>query len=99
VGLGETPERRASAYRRSYRFELDPADLHEIRSAANGGFAPGNEKLNAEIAAMLGQRVEYLLRSQTAKNILEPDQRPSMLSGLTPKVLNTSEHCRQFTLR
>ena len=60
IGLGETPEQRAAAYRRSFRFELDPADLREIRLAANGGFALGNEKFKAEIAAMLGQRVERL---------------------------------------
>ena len=33
-------------------------ELHEIRSAANGGFALGNDKFKAEIAAMLGRRVE-----------------------------------------
>ena len=60
MGLGETPEQRASAYCRSFRFELDPADLHEIRSAANGGFALGNDRFKSEIAAMLGQRVERL---------------------------------------
>jgi putative transposase len=37
IGLGETPQQRASVYRRSFRFELDPADLREIRLAANGG--------------------------------------------------------------
>ena len=60
MGLGETPEQRASAYCRTFRFELDPADLHEIRSAANGGFALGNDRFKSEIAAMLGQRVERL---------------------------------------
>jgi putative transposase len=60
LGLGDTPEQRAAAYRRSFRYELDPFDLHEIRSAANGGFALGNDKFKAEIAAMLGRRVERL---------------------------------------
>jgi putative transposase len=60
LGLGETPELRAAAYRRSFRFEMDPADLREIRSAANGGFALGNDRFKAEIAAMLGRRVERL---------------------------------------
>lgn len=60
VGLGDTPEERAAAYRRSFRFELDPADLREIRLAANGGFALGNNRFKAEIAEMLGRRVERL---------------------------------------
>jgi putative transposase len=60
LGLGETPELRASAYRRSFRFEMDPADLREIRSATNGGFALGNDRFKKEIAAMLGRRVERL---------------------------------------
>jgi len=60
VGLGETAELRASAYRRSFRFELDPADLREIRLAANGGFALGNDRFKAEIAEALGRRVERL---------------------------------------
>lgn len=60
LGLGETREQRASVYRRSFRFELDPADLREIRSAANGGFALGNDRFKSEIGAMLGRRVERL---------------------------------------
>jgi putative transposase len=58
--LGETPEQRAAAYRRSFRFEMDPADLREIRLAANGGFALGNDRFKAEIAEALGRRVERL---------------------------------------
>ena len=60
LGLGATPELRASAYRRSFRFEMDAVNLREIRSAANGGFALGNERFKAEIAAMLGRRVKRL---------------------------------------
>lgn len=60
LGLGATPELRAAAYRRSFRSEMDPADLREIRSAANGGFALGNDRFKAEIAAMLGRRVDRL---------------------------------------
>ena len=48
------------AYRRSFRFELDPADLREIRLAANGGYALGNDRFKSEIAAMLGRRVKRL---------------------------------------
>jgi len=34
--------------------------LFQIRSAANGGFALGNDRFKAEISAMLGRRVERL---------------------------------------
>ena len=60
LALGETSEERGEVYRRSFRFELDDVDLQEIRSAANGGFALGNERFKAEIAAMLGRRAERL---------------------------------------
>lgn len=67
IGLGETPEQRASVYRRSFQFELDPADLREIRSAANGGFALGNDRFKSEIGAMLGRRVERLRDRSSAR--------------------------------
>lgn len=60
VALGETPEQRAAAYRRLFQSDLDEEDLKEIRSAANGGFALGNQRFKEEIAAMLGRRVERL---------------------------------------
>ena len=60
IALGETPEQRAAAYRRLFQFELDEEDLKEIRSAANGGFALGNQRFKDEISAMPGRRVERL---------------------------------------
>src|SRR5688572_15642597 len=67
LGLGDTPEQRAAAYRESFRFELDPADLREIRLAANGGFALGNERFKTEIAEMLGRRVERLRERESPR--------------------------------
>lgn len=60
VALGETPEQRAAAYRRLFQFELDEEDLKEIRSAANSGFALGNQRFKDEISANLGRCVERL---------------------------------------
>ena len=60
VALGETPEQRAAEYRRLFQSELDEAALKEIRSAANGGFALGNQRFKDEISALLGRRVERL---------------------------------------
>ena len=45
---------------RLFKVELDEEDLKEIRSAANGGFALGNQRSKDEIYAMLGRRVERL---------------------------------------
>lgn len=39
---------------------MDEQDLREIRSAANGGFALGNQRFKWEIAEALGRRVERL---------------------------------------
>ena len=67
IGLGDSPELRAAAYRRSFRFEMDPVDLREIRLAANGGFALGNQKFKEEIATMLGRRVERLRERESPR--------------------------------
>lgn len=60
VALGESPEQRAAAYRGLFRFEPDEEELNDIRSAANGGFALGNQRFKDEISARLGRRVERL---------------------------------------
>jgi len=60
LALGETPEHRAAAYRELFNFEPDEEELKEIRSAANGGFALGNQRFKDEISALLGRRVERL---------------------------------------
>ena len=67
IELGESPELRAAVYRRSFRFEMDPVDLREIRLAANGGFALGNDRFKKEIAAMLGRRVERLRERESPR--------------------------------
>ncbi len=64
-------------YRRSSRFDLDPADLREIRLAANGGFALGNARFKAEIAEMIADASSGL---ETAS------RRGSHLSGPSPKI-------------
>jgi putative transposase len=60
LALGSTSEERCLAYRYLFRFELGPEDLHEIRSAAAGGYAVGNPRFHAEIAQMTGRRVTRL---------------------------------------
>ena len=60
--LGSTPAERAAVYRSHFLFELDATDLVEIRSASTGGFALGNPRFQAQVAEMVGRRVERLRR-------------------------------------
>lgn len=60
LALGATREERCAAYRHHYRFELDADDLNQIRCAAAGGYALGNARFHADIAAMTGRRVTRL---------------------------------------
>lgn len=57
LALGATLEERCLAYRYHFRFELGPEDMKQIRFAAAGGYALGNPRFQAEIAAMVGRRV------------------------------------------
>jgi putative transposase len=56
--LGKHESERATAYQELFRSTLDPAQVEEIRSTVNGGFALGSERFKAQIAAMLERRVE-----------------------------------------
>ena len=58
MALGERKEERGAAYQALFRSELEPTAVKKIRSAVNGGFALGNERFKAEIATILGRRVE-----------------------------------------
>src|SRR3972149_824050 len=58
LALGRNDHERGAAYRELFRSELDPTQLDEIRTAANGGFALGNDRFKAQVAEMLKRRVE-----------------------------------------
>lgn len=58
LSLGRSPEERHAAYAGLFESRIDPQQLDEIRLAANGGFALGSTSFRAQIAAMLGRRVE-----------------------------------------
>ncbi len=60
LALGATEVERSAAYRYLFRSHLDAEDLKQIRSAGAGGFALGNPRFHAEIAAMVGRRVTRL---------------------------------------
>jgi putative transposase len=67
LALGPTAPERAANYRELFRHEIDPAVLHEIRLAVNGGFALGNDRFKEEIAQMLGRRAERLRERGSAR--------------------------------
>jgi putative transposase len=71
LALGRNDNERAAAYQELFRAELDSAQLHEIRLAANGGFALGNDRFKAQIAAMLKRRVERGVPGRPRKEIPE----------------------------
>lgn len=68
LALGREENERLSAYRALFRSELDPKEVDEMRTAVNGGFALGNERFKAEVAAMLGRRVQAGISGRPKKN-------------------------------
>lgn len=79
VALGAREEERLEAYRALFRTELDSKEAGEIRLAANGGYALGNERFKAEIAAALGRRVEPGVSGRPRKNDQPPGDSPLAL--------------------
>lgn len=68
LALGREENERFAAYRALFRSELDPKEVDEIRTAVNGGFALGNERFKAEVAAMLGRRIQAGISGRPKKN-------------------------------
>ena len=57
LSLGQERACRQAAYRALFRFELDPGLVDQIRAAANGNYALGNQRFTDEMAVALGRRV------------------------------------------
>ena len=74
LALGRGEDERRVIYRELLRAEMDSAELEEIRSAANGGFAFGNDRFKAEVAAMLGRRVERGVPGRPRKKTNPPGE-------------------------
>jgi len=58
--LGKTPNERAEVYRALFVGHVDGELLSRIRSAANQGTAPGNDRFKAKIEALTRRRVHPL---------------------------------------
>ena len=56
--LGSSAAERQRRYCALFKAHLDPMQIEAIRTATNGNFALGDERFKAEIARMLGRRVE-----------------------------------------
>lgn len=55
--LGHDQTGRGSAYRKLFRYDLEPGEIDKIRKATNGNFALGSSRFKEEIGSMLGRRV------------------------------------------
>ncbi len=104
LALGAAREVRCAAYRHHFRFELGADDLKEIRCAAAGGYASGNARFQAEIAAMTGRRASRgcaraalsFLRGQSLNEKLDGwdfevlEQQSFSVRGLSPRFLHAA---------
>ena len=57
LALGETAETRREAYRALFRYQLDDADITEIRDSLNKGLAVGAERFKDQIETVLARSV------------------------------------------
>jgi putative transposase len=69
MGLGQTNDKRQTAYRELFRNELKPGIIDEIRQATNGNFALGSERFKKEMAKALGRRVTPGKSGRPPKNL------------------------------
>ena len=65
--LGATPEARQAAYREIFRYQLDPGQVDEIRTAAKHELMLGGSRFKAEIEALLQRKVEPGKRGRPVK--------------------------------
>jgi putative transposase len=57
LGLGNTAETRRAAYRALFRYQLDDAELTDIRDSLNKGLAVGAERFKDQIEAAVARSV------------------------------------------
>jgi putative transposase len=72
VALSERNYERRAAYRSLFETELEAAIVDQIRAAANGGFALGDESFKSTIAAALGRRVQPGASGRPKKSSASP---------------------------
>jgi putative transposase len=57
VALGDTAETRRAAYRALFRYQLEDAEITEIRTSLNKGLAVGAERFKDQIETILARSV------------------------------------------
>lgn len=57
LALGNTAEARSEAYRALFRYQLEDAELTEIRASLNKGLAVGAERFKDQIEATVARSV------------------------------------------
>jgi putative transposase len=69
--LGMDEAARCKAYRGLFRSALETAEIDEIRAATNKGWALGNDRFRAEMAALAQRRAGPLARGRPKKETTE----------------------------
>jgi putative transposase len=77
--MGRNPNTRQAAYRELFRTALDEAPLNELRMALNQDQPIGNDRFNAEIQAMTGQKRELRKRGRPKKTEPEVGNRENQM--------------------
>jgi putative transposase len=72
--LGRSEGERQEAYRALFREALEPTFLDGLRAATNGGWALGDAKFRARIAAAAGRRAAPLSPGRPAAEGDDPRQ-------------------------
>jgi len=68
LGLGNTPQTRASAYRALFGGHIEDSMLIEIREAVNQRMALGNDRFKEEVAELAGRRVKVIKKGRKPRN-------------------------------
>jgi len=74
LDLSENEETRRPHYRNLFADEISEGELTALRAATNGGFAPGSQRFQRQIAAMAGRRTWPGRSGRPKKEATDPNQ-------------------------
>jgi putative transposase len=83
--LGRDPRGRREAYRALFKVPLDEALVQQIREAANGNYALGNQWFQAEIERALGRRATRSKAGRRPKAQAEHQSKKYVAPGMTAR--------------
>ena len=76
--LGVDEGARQAAYRKLFRYPLDPGLVEQIREATNGNYALGTSRFQDQVARALGRRVSRGRSGRPKKPVDTATDNPSM---------------------